>query len=162
MKKYGINTISIIGCMLILLSGIFVIPDVYSTKGIAHKIFYTGCFLIIFLLTVISPTIRYHINPKGILPRSRLFPYSKMTMLWSEVQSVLDDNFLCVHFFYIMGKDKATGKKKMVPYTNITHTNHKDFLKEVVSKVPPNTPIDDSILKRIEFSKEDIGKNFTS
>ncbi len=80
---------------------------------------------------------------------------------WEEVGYIIDDHFLCWHFFHVRPNEKVAKERNSgIMVTNFGMKNHKDLLTQIILYVKPNTKIDETILKRVNLTQEDIGKNF--
>ena len=156
-NKYGFNLLGYIILLLFVILGVFAItlaPDTINMKILLPAVL-IGFFA--FILLLLSQII---IDEKGLIARINFNIYNRLILSWNEITSIRDDAFLMFHLFHINGIGGADRKRKLLIYGNIFFNKHKEFLQEVISKVPPNTPVDDSILNRINFTNDDIGRHF--
>ncbi len=112
------------------------------------------------LVATVALSIRCRVTEKGLcttvfgdcgFPRAR--------MQWHEVKRIMDEHFGGGHMFHVITEEgNLVPGAKMVVYSNIFCIRHKRFLKDVVVRVPPTCHVDQSILDRIGFTQDDIGK----
>ena len=77
---------------------------------------------------------------------------------FADVEFLRDEYCLFFHVFFIVEKKKPEFKyQRQVFFSNLFAQNHKEILKEIILRIPNNTKIDESILKRIKLSRDEIG-----
>ena len=101
--------------------------------------------------------IKYEITDLG--PQASLGPTFSRQAYWKDIEKVYEDSFSSIRLFIFKGRKEVNNKGFGL---NNAITNYKDFLREAIMRVRPDTEVEEKILQLVGFTKVDIGKMYRS
>ncbi|MCX6354085.1 MAG: hypothetical protein NTZ78_04155 [Candidatus Aureabacteria bacterium] len=110
---------------------------------------------LIFLLFSAALFATYEVTEVG--PRVKLGPFVRKSkqIKWDDIELIYDDNFSSAHFY----RFKLRGRSYWSTFVFQNGvTNYKDFLREAIMRVRPDTVVEEKILQLVSFTHADIGK----
>lgn len=117
--------------------------------------FFTVVSSLLIIICVGSWFVEYKINDKG--SRAMIGPFTIRKVRWEDISKIYDDHFGGVHLYTFLTSKKWW--RRYFGYNN-AGTNYKDFLRESISRVHPDTEVENSILDLIGFTERDVGKKY--
>ena len=99
--------------------------------------------------------VRYIISAEG--SQAMIGPFTIRKVRWGDIREIYDDHFGGVHLYTFLTSKRW--HRRYFGYNNAC-TYYKDFLCESVSRVRPDTKVEDKVLALIGFTERDIGKNY--
>ena len=137
---------------------VFLIPLAIFVLRIStglHFWFFVISSPLLIVMSVGSLLVEYKINEEG--SRAMIYPFISRQILWEDIETIYEDNFFSLRLCIFTIRRK--GLRGTFGYNNAC-TYYEDFLREAVSRVRPDTKVEDKVLALIGFTKRDIGKNY--
>jgi hypothetical protein len=153
-RKYAFNYGMRIVCILFILLGIATFKLGYNSCG---PVSYSRLILSILgiFLGIGGLIIKYVITEYGPGSAIGSYIFKKSLVHWDDIELIYDDNFSSAHFY----RFKLRGKSYWSTFIFQNGiTNYKDFLREAIMRVRPDTIVEDKILQLVGFTHADIGK----
>ncbi len=146
-----------ITCVFFIALAVFIFGMALTSSGIA---FWLKSILSIltFLLALGGLLGKYEITEHG--PRALIGPFVRSRskqIHWDDIEEIYDDNLSSSHFYMFKLRNKSYWKSYGC-HNSIS--NYRDFLRESILRVRPDTRVDPKILSLIGFIPSDIGKRY--